>query len=352
MAVTPPLDEIPKLPPKAVNIIMQQIQKLLDQIFDNLGNTLTEALKLPEDIKCDDPRVKAIKDKLKEIQALIGKLQDLIPIINKIVQGISIAIKVATAAKATIFLTPVVGQAALMAELAMVQNHTIASAMTAIQQFRIIPSLLQQGVTDMALKLAQITNRIGQACPGEEIPVAAEVAGNLGAVNAAFGGENVGPQGFGGSDWLLLQGNGSNGAPTGAPPNSTIPNSGETFSDNVKDDGFGSIWMYRGDYYNPAGISWGSENSRLTDFELGTEFYSKYNVHDDDLNSYVESITKLARDQENLLASLKEAPAQSHQGSGPPNDELGKLGDYYIDTANNIMYGPKIESTWPQGINY
>ena len=364
--ISPPLDIIPKLPPKGVAAIMKQINKLIADVFENLDATLEEAIKLPEDVKCDDPRIQSIKDKLDKIQKLIGKLQELIPIIDKIQKGIAVASKIAAGIKAAALLTPIVGQAALLAELVNVQNATIASAIQSVSQLKTIPGTLQANVTAMALKIAQVANKIGQACPGEEINVSQEVQDQLRSVNAKEGGENVGKGdggaggvGSGGSgagwggNWLLISGDGSNGSPTGAPPEAYVPNSnGFPRSENVINDGFGSIWQWQGDYYNPTGIGWGELASRQEDATIGTEFYSQYNVSDDDINSYVTSIDKLVSDQENLLASLQEAPAQSYDGDGPPDSSIGKLGDYYIDTANKVMYGPKMASDWNNGINY
>ncbi len=34
-------------------------------------------------------------------------------------------------------------------------------------------------------------------------------------------------------------------------------------------------------------------------------------------------------------------------GAGAPPDTLGNDGDFYIDTTNHIMYGPKVTGTWP-----
>jgi Collagen triple helix repeat (20 copies) len=34
-------------------------------------------------------------------------------------------------------------------------------------------------------------------------------------------------------------------------------------------------------------------------------------------------------------------------GSGPPSNGLGTNGDFYIDTANNLLYGPKASNVWP-----
>jgi hypothetical protein len=29
------------------------------------------------------------------------------------------------------------------------------------------------------------------------------------------------------------------------------------------------------------------------------------------------------------------------QGAGPPSEETGEVGDFYIDTVNKKLYGPK-----------
>jgi hypothetical protein len=85
---------------------------------------------------------------------------------------------------------------------------------------------------------------------------------------------------------------------------------------------------------------------------LGTEFYNELNVSSEDLESQLDVINKLVADQQDLLTSLQEAPAQSYEGRGIPDSDLGKTGDYYIDQTNKVIYGPKTNSGWPEGVNY
>ena len=61
---------------------------------------------------------------------------------------------------------------------------------------------------------------------------------------------------------------------------------------------------------------------------------------------------ELVKNQQDLLTSLQEAPAQSYNGTKPPSPKLGKSGDYYIDTAAQKMYGPKNINGWPAPVNY
>jgi hypothetical protein len=86
---------------------------------------------------------------------------------------------------------------------------------------------------------------------------------------------------------------------------------------------------------------------------LDSEFYQEINVSQEDLTSRSENIQKLIEQQQSLL-TLQEAPSQVYQLVGRPSDDLGKTGDYYIDTQNLMIYGPKPSDTeWPSmGVNY
>jgi hypothetical protein len=63
-AIPPPLDFIPKLPAKAVSEIMSQLERLIDSLSTNVNKTVTESVKLPVTVQCDDPRVTQIKKQL------------------------------------------------------------------------------------------------------------------------------------------------------------------------------------------------------------------------------------------------------------------------------------------------
>lgn len=84
-----------------------------------------------------------------------------------------------------------------------------------------------------------------------------------------------------------------------------------------------------------------------------TEFYNTANVSDSDLIERNDTIQNLVEQQQDLLASLQEAPSKVYEGKAAPQSDLGKPGDYFIDTVNRIIYGPKVIRTeWPRGINY
>jgi hypothetical protein len=86
---------------------------------------------------------------------------------------------------------------------------------------------------------------------------------------------------------------------------------------------------------------------------LNSEFYQTKNVQQEDIDERNDLIQQLIETQTDLLTSLQEAPSQVYNQSGTPDPELGKPGDYYVDTENKIIYGPKVSRTeWPQGVNY
>jgi len=298
MAVSPPLDIIPGLPAKGVAELNKLSSKLIKQIAGKVGETLQDAIQLPDNIKCDDPRIEDIKQKIQEAQELIANLQDVIATIQKVATAVQQAAAIAAAIKSSIFLLPPpIGTAALQAELVEVQNMTIANAIEAVKQLNIIPESLNAGMGLINSQLANIIGQLGSICNNESFAVSDEVAANLDQ-----------------------QGDGN-----------TIGG---------------------GEYNNPDGIGWGTAESRVDDATLGTEFYTDINVSKDDLQQYVSAAEKLVLNQQNLLTSIKEAPAQSYNGTTPPLRVLGKPGDYYIDTAAKKMYGPKTSDGWPSPVNY
>lgn len=341
--ITPPLDKIPAIPGQLMQGLVKQVNVQLDKAFAKLDTLLDEVAVLPDNCTCDDPRIAEIEKKLNEVLELVNKLKDeILPVVQDVITTVNTLVKVATAIKAAIFLIPVTGVAALQAELMMVQNATITNAIKSVEQLNILPDILSQGVGIMSSKLAIVINSLSGICTDKDFEVSDEVKQAIDSTtydNTPGTGKNAGG---GDGNWRLVDGNGNLGSPIGVPPN---PNSPYT-------DTAGSTWIWQGILDPGTGIAWGSGQSRNADATLGTEFYNELNVSSDDITSYIDNINNIVSDQQNLLASLQEAPAQSYTGTGTPSAPLGKLGDYYIDTTNKVMYGPKESSGWPAGVNY
>lgn len=95
-------------------------------------------------------------------------------------------------------------------------------------------------------------------------------------------------------------------------------------------------------------------NTNITDYNdlVNSEFYNELNVSDSDLTDRSNQIEQLVQQQRDLLQSLQEAPSKVYQLPGIPLPDLGKTGDYYIDTNTNTVYGPKVSATnWGNPVN-
>jgi hypothetical protein len=96
------------------------------------------------------------------------------------------------------------------------------------------------------------------------------------------------------------------------------------------------------------------KNANITDYNdlVNSEFYNELNVSDSDLTDRSGQIEQLLQQQQDLLTSLQEAPSKVYQQAGIPPIDLGKTGDYYIDTTTNTVYGPKVSATnWGNPVN-
>ena len=90
-----------------------------------------------------------------------------------------------------------------------------------------------------------------------------------------------------------------------------------------------------------------SENITLVRLEqvYPSDFYKKVNVSDEDLQQRFDVIQDLIVNEIDVVANLNEAPSRVLYGSGIPTSNIGQIGDYYIDTTDQTVYGPKTDSS-------
>jgi len=85
---------------------------------------------------------------------------------------------------------------------------------------------------------------------------------------------------------------------------------------------------------------------------IQSEFYRDINVSESDLQDRTQKIEQLLEQQRSLLENLIEAPSTVYKQNGAPSADLGKPGDYYINTQTKLIYGPKINDTeWGSPLN-
>jgi hypothetical protein len=75
-----------------------------------------------------------------------------------------------------------------------------------------------------------------------------------------------------------------------------------------------------------------------------SKFYQPYNVSDDDLNQRLQEIQLLIDNGFDALSNINEAPSKVLVGEGAPVNSIGQPGDYYVNTLNQIVFGPKLET--------
>jgi hypothetical protein len=70
-------------------------------------------------------------------------------------------------------------------------------------------------------------------------------------------------------------------------------------------------------------------------------FYTELNVSDEDLNSRYQEIVELISNGFDVINNLVELPTAVLTGTGAPTNTTGTAGDFYINTQNNELFGPK-----------
>lgn len=84
-----------------------------------------------------------------------------------------------------------------------------------------------------------------------------------------------------------------------------------------------------------------SNDGTQTQYDQTSKFYRPINVSDDDLNQRLQTIQDLIDNGFDVLTNLNEAPSKVITGTGIPTDNIGQPGDYYVNTQNQNIFGPK-----------
>ena len=357
MPVSFPLDKVPAIPGIAVSLINDQVLKFISKIQGEIEKVISDAAKLPDGADCDNPEVQDLLKRIKDIQELISKILELIPLLDKIVKAVKVLIGVANAIKALTLLNPITAVPVLAAELVVVQNMTLANAGIAVKQLSVIPPSIKASLNSTISGLAGVVTKLDSICTGntgDGADSGVDSGAGIGvdsslqqAINDLDYSDSI-PERQPAGAWRLVSGNGldsdgnSDNPTPGVPP---FPKSPFTTENN-------NIYVWNGELDPGTGVAWGSEQSRKDDATMGTEFYNEINVGIDDIKAQVASIEELVEQQQNLLKSLQEAPAQSYNGTEPPRDDTGKPGDYFVDTKRNNIYGPKTSNGWPPPVKF
>ena len=283
MAIIPPLDRVTKAPALGVDKLQQQFNNILDSVVEQANQTIKDSVKLPNNVSCDDPRVKKIKQSLESIQSSIDAVRENIPKIQEAVSAVNTIVSTAQGVKATIaaaqLANPITAPLFIAMQLEAIQNELIVNAIESIKPLQNLPGQIESKLSSLTPPLVAAISKLNTVCNDNDIEL-------------------------------------------------TLPTvSNDSISNSVTSD---------------------SDYNDL----IETEFYNEFNVSDIDISGRADSIRQLIDQQRDLLNSLQEAPSQVYKQDGEPPAELGKIGDYYINTINNVSYGPKISTTdWGNPLN-
>lgn len=183
--IVPPLDKIPKLPGKAAGVVQTQIDTQTDVLLEQVKKTIQNSVNLPVNTRCDDPKIKQIKDQLQEIKKQIAKVQEAIPKIQSTIETTQTIITVAQGIKSAISVAqlsnPVTAPLFIAQQLTEIQNATIVNAVASLQQFATIPTTLTSKLATIIPPLFGAIKKVSDACNGDidnlELPI--ENDGNI-----------------------------------------------------------------------------------------------------------------------------------------------------------------------------
>lgn len=303
-SITPPFDTIPRVPAKIISKLSGIINKEISKLNEQVQKTIKDSTKLPSNVKCDDPRVRRVKTQLTNVQAQIAEIQSSISQIQQIATTVKSIVQGAVAIKASIsavqLLNPVTAPVFIAQQLMAVQDTLIVNAVSSLNQFSTIPNSITSNLALIVPQLTEAINKLSQIC-------------NFDANDAT----NI-------SEAEIKQLNISRDVLAKVKNLSNITNDPK-FNVNSK---------------------------------LSTEFYNEDNVSDSDIDNRTEEIQIILDginqsffDQIELQAELRksitEAPAVVYKQNAWPSKNIGKIGDYYIDTLSepNKIYGPKLSAT-------
>ena len=185
----------------------------------------------------------------------------------------------------------------------LIQDAVLVNAITSLKSLSAIPATLPGKLAPLIPQLVAAANIVGNACGNEEPPL----------------------------DIPTISDNGDSGDGDSGDSGNNGNNGYDGLGDRI--DGIDDVAGY-GD-------------------ALKTEFYTKVNVSEEDLDFRSDTIEQLLSQQRDLLTSILEAPSKVHQTTAEPTGSLGKLGDYVVDNVNKNMYGPKLENdSWGQPVKF
>ena len=280
-----------QIPSQIVQRIILLLSKQIDAISNLAEKTSTNCLNLAHNVKCSDPNVKQIKGQLADLQRLIDQLNIIINRTSDIINIINTVATTAFVLKIIQLAIPSVPGVPTgpITELINIFTKLIDNAKSSINSLKGMLANIKSQFNRINSLIANSINTIGSICNNELFTVTSEVASIINNASSIIG--------------------------------------------------------------NDASSIIGNDTSNIND-QYPTEFYTNINVSDDDINLRFNTISELLENQLDVMTNLVEAPSKVYRAKGVPENNLGKLGDYYINLDNQSIYGPKAQTDdWGHPVN-
>ena len=170
MAVAFPFDQLTSKPAAAINKLQTALNKVIAKLNQKVSEAIGKAGSLAKNILCDDPRVKDLKQILKQIQQYITQIQNILRILNIVIPILAVAAQIASVLingqlANPVPSPPVVGQTVA------VQNELVANIAKALTQASVIVTAVNAAVTVAATLIGPVINKLSSICNTETFEV-------------------------------------------------------------------------------------------------------------------------------------------------------------------------------------
>lgn len=183
MAVAFPFDQLTNKPGAAMNKLQTALNKVIEKLNQKVAEAIGKSNVLPKNnISCDDPRIKEIKQILQQIQRYIAQIQNILRILNIIVPILTVAAQIAAVIINGQVALPIPSPPAVSQALA-VQNELVANIAKALTQASIILAVVNGAVTLASGLLATVINKVSAICNSETFQINQDTKNAIDSIN-------------------------------------------------------------------------------------------------------------------------------------------------------------------------
>ena len=293
------------IPAIAIQKLIPILQGQLSKLTNISAYIETAANSLPYGVKCNDPRILDIKQQIENIQVLLTNISTVKQQMGVIVTSLQIVATAAMVIKAIQMVIPAFTgvPSTPFAVLANTAESLGKNCQAGANTLGSVSNAIDSAISKLNSVLAYVISKLATICVNEPLEVSKDLAIEL----------------YKKSAYTPTPGTTTS---TGTQPsnNELTPNNPWTL-DTTSNGDFGTNYH--------------------------SYFYNDNNVSDSDLKLLETLVTDLDDAKLKVSEYLQEAPSYVITSTLAPKQSEGKIGDYYIDTTNKLIYGPKEGSGWP-----